>query len=170
MRHPAYADVVEFLHFEAELLDEDRLDEWLALLAPEINYFMAVRATTERTDADRGTSTDIGHFDDDYNSIAFRVRRLMLPNAWSENPPSRTRRFITNIRVDAADPDDPNAPLNARSYILLMRNRGDDIGYQCLSAERRDVLRRADTGLLLADRMIIPDQATLGINNLSVFL
>ena len=36
-------EVAEFLYREAELLDERRYDEWLALLADDIRYWMPMR-------------------------------------------------------------------------------------------------------------------------------
>ena len=36
-------DVAQFLYAEAELLDERRHDEWLALLAEDIRYWMPMR-------------------------------------------------------------------------------------------------------------------------------
>ncbi|WP_288144518.1 aromatic-ring-hydroxylating dioxygenase subunit beta, partial [Acinetobacter baumannii] len=41
--------------------------------------------------------------DDSYFYLKGRVRRLTSGISWSEEPPSRTRRLITNIRVTPID-------------------------------------------------------------------
>jgi hypothetical protein len=43
-----YLEVVQFLSDEAALLDADRLEDWLALLAEDISYLMPVRVTRLR--------------------------------------------------------------------------------------------------------------------------
>ena len=44
---PLYNDVLDFLHEEAELLDEDRLGEWLGMLGPEpVSYTHLTLPTT----------------------------------------------------------------------------------------------------------------------------
>ena len=42
---------------------------------------------------------DMGHFDEDLYSLRKRVQRLTTDHAWTEDPPSRTRHFVTNIRT-----------------------------------------------------------------------
>jgi 3-phenylpropionate/cinnamic acid dioxygenase small subunit len=86
---------------------------------------------------------------------------------WAENPVSRTRRFITNVRVHRTDKDDEFA---VTSSILLVRSRYDEDKLGLLSAERNDVIRRTDDGFRLVSRDILADQATLGLANLAVFL
>jgi 3-phenylpropionate/cinnamic acid dioxygenase small subunit len=86
---------------------------------------------------------------------------------WAENPVSRTRRFITNIRVHHTGVDNE---YKVTSSILLVRSRYDEDKLGLLSAERIDVIRRTDEGLRIARRDILADQATLGLANLAVFL
>ena len=96
-------EVYSFLIAEAELLDQHRYRDWLALLTDDVHYQMPVRVTTGR-----GTETDVlgamSHFDEDRYSLGKRVERLETDHAWTEDPPSRTRRFVTNVRVSAARP------------------------------------------------------------------
>jgi p-cumate 2,3-dioxygenase beta subunit len=42
---------------------------------------------------------------DDALRIRSRVKQLLGKSAWAENPHSRTRRMITNVRVPGADGD-----------------------------------------------------------------
>jgi 3-phenylpropionate/cinnamic acid dioxygenase small subunit len=163
-----YNEVLEFLYDEAALLDHQRFDEWAALLAEDLSYTAPLRVT--RTGAEKGNTIvrSTKHFDDDYLSIMGRLGRLKTKSAWAEDPPSRTRRLITNILVWQADKPDE---LEVRSYLLLARSRYENYEYQLLSAERNDRLRRAPGGgFKLARREILVDQSTLGVPNLAVFL
>lgn len=150
---------------EAELLDGGRFAEWLALLEPDVTYEVPVRVTRER-----GRGSDVSEmqlFQDDRETLRLRVERLRTDFAWAEDPPSRTRHFVSNVRVNGTD--EPDA-FEVRSYLLLYRNRGGDAGADLLSGERQDVWRRVDGGWRLARRRVLVDQATLGIKNLAVFL
>jgi 3-phenylpropionate/cinnamic acid dioxygenase small subunit len=160
-----YAAVAEWLIDEAELLDRNRFDEWRTRLASDLHYHMPVRESLIRTDGD-GVAEGYAHFDENYASMDVRIKRLALDTAWAEDPPSRTRRFVSNVRVRARD----DGELDVSSYLLLLRNRGDSPDYELISCERRDVLRPDGTSFLLVSREIIVDQATLGVVNLAVFL
>lgn len=164
----AYNEVVEFLYDEAALLDRQRFDEWAELLAEDLEYIAPLRLS--RTGAEKANTVvyTTKHFDDDYLSIMGRLGRLKTKSAWAEDPPSRTRRFITNVLVWQTDKADE---LQVTSYLLLARSRYENHEYQILSAERNDRLRRLSVGgFKLARREILLDQSTLGVPNLAVFL
>jgi 3-phenylpropionate/cinnamic acid dioxygenase small subunit len=108
------------------------------------------------------------HFDDDYLSMMGRLGRLKTRSAWTEDPPSRSRRLVTNILVWHTDRADE---LEVRSNLLLARCRYENYEYQLLTAARTDVLRRMPAGgFRIARREVIVDQSSLGVPNLSVFL
>ena len=95
-----------------------------------------------------------------------RVRRLRSPGAFSEDPPSRTRHFVSNVRVRLGDRE---GEVEVVSNLLLYRSRGESTHYDLFSAERRDVVRHVDGSWKLARRDILLDQAVLGAQDLSVF-
>jgi PAH dioxygenase small subunit len=159
-----YAAVSEWLIEEAEMLDQGRFEDWLACLAPDVEYSMPVRESVSRADGD-GVAADYSHFDENYASMSARVKRLATDSAWAESPPSRARRFVTNLRVRPQD----GGEVGVSSYLLVLRSRGDSPSYEILSCERRDVLRPDGPGFQLARREIIVDQATLGVVNLALF-
>lgn len=159
-------EILELLYHEAELLDGGRLDEWLDLLADDVVYQMPVRLTRERGRPD-DSSTEMQFFWDDRASLELRVRRLKTEYAWAEDPPSRTRHFITNVRIrPGAVPDE----LEVRSNVLIYRNRGGDADHDLISGERREVWRRANGAWRLARRVFLVDQATLATRNLAIFV
>ena len=159
-------EVLDFLYREAELMDNGHLEEWLALLTDDVQYRMPVRLTRERTSpTDR--STEMQFFWDDRGTIELRIRRLRTDFAWAEDPPSRTRHFVSNVRIAAAAGSDE---LNVWSYVLVYRNRGDGAGHELISGERRDLLRRVAGAWRLARREVIIDQASLANQNLAIFV
>lgn len=157
---------VEFLNHEAELLDENRMEEWLALVDEQIHYRIPLRVTRERT-AGLGFSEEGAFLDVDWNMLHTRVLRLAGEYAWAEDPPSRTRRLVANVRVAAAD--DP-AFVDVRSNFLLYRGRYDFPEYSVLCGERFDVLRVREDGFALYKRLVRLDQTTLSVDNLALFL
>jgi 3-phenylpropionate/cinnamic acid dioxygenase small subunit len=160
--------VQRFLHLDSFLLDHNRLAEWLNILAPDLRYFVPVRQTLDRANKDNEFSTTIGHMDDDFDSIAMRVHRLVnTKTAWSEDPASRVRRFVTNVAVWKTDVE---GEFNVNSYLLMTRNRFYEENYQLLSAERHDRVRRKGESFELVRREVRMDQAVLGMPNLAIFL
>ena len=163
---PEYWRCVDFLVDEAAALDENRAEDWLGMLHPEVDYRVPMRITRERT-AGLGFSNEGYHLYENHGTLALRVERLSGDYAWAEDPPSRTRRFVTNFRVFAAEGTDD---LRVCSNLLLYRERLDDPAPQLLSAERRDDLRELDGDLRLARRLVLLDHATLHTPNLGIFL
>jgi 3-phenylpropionate/cinnamic acid dioxygenase small subunit len=159
-----------WLYHEAQLLDEGRFDEWLDMLTDDIVYEAPVRLTKELGQGGESAYKAIGnqyHFLEDRNTLGLRVERLKTDFAWAEDPPSRTRRFVSNVRVDGGSTQDE---VKMRSYLLLYRNRGEDTHADLLSAERQDVFLRGAGGWKLSSRLILIDQAILGMKNLGVML
>src|SRR5919204_827941 len=158
-------EAVSWLDREAMLLDDGRFDEWLDLLTDDVGYLVPVRLTRERGS---GPDTHAGtpHFLEDARTLRLRVERLKTEFAWAEDPPSRTRRFVTNVRPRAT----ADGGVEVRSYLLVYRNRGDDSGAELISAERHDHLRRTSRGLKLSQRQVRLDQSTLGVRNLALML
>ncbi|HUQ27527.1 MAG TPA: aromatic-ring-hydroxylating dioxygenase subunit beta [Usitatibacter sp.] len=90
------SEVEDFLYHEAALLDEWRLDEWLALLTDDARY------QVPSNDAPMGDPKDtLFLIADDMQRIRGRVARLKDPHAHAEFPHSRTRRIVTNVRVES---------------------------------------------------------------------
>jgi 3-phenylpropionate/cinnamic acid dioxygenase small subunit len=160
------AEIEEFLFHEAELLDSGRFQEWLDLLADDILYQMPVRMTRERAQG-ADLSEEMQFFWDDKATLTLRVERLKTEFAWAEDPPSRTRHFVSNVRVrPTANPDE----VAVRSYVLIYRTRGDMARHDLLSGERRDLLRRVGGAWKLAKRSFVVDQTVLGTRNLAIFV
>ena len=162
-----YNQVLTFLYEEATLLDQIRLQEWGERLATDLVYTVPLRHTRLQAEQSASIVRTVQHYHDDYRSIMGRILRLSGKSAWAEDPPSRTRRLVTNVFVEETE----NAnEFVATSYLLLTRNRFKDHHVDIVSGERRDVLRLGEDGFKLARREVILDQAVLGTPNLAVFL
>jgi biphenyl 2,3-dioxygenase beta subunit len=157
-------EVEEFLYREASLLDERRLDEWLALTTDDIHYWMPIRRTTTAKEIDSEFTKPGGmaFFDDDKNMLGLRVQRLQVGRAWAEDPPSRTRHVVTNVRILGVDGNDITAASNFMLYRTRLNSEEDSwIG------RREDVLRREAGALKLARRYIYLDQTVILAQNMS---
>lgn len=161
-----YNRLLESLYDEAAALDERRFDDWVAMLAKDLVYQAPIRMTRTGVNRDRDVMRTMFHFDEDYSSILMRTGRLQK-SAWAEDPPSRCRRFITNVRVGECE---TAGEYEVVSYLYLERSRGDNPHNEQLTAERRDVWRAVDGTYVLVQREIIVDQSVLGMSNLAVFL
>jgi phthalate 3,4-dioxygenase beta subunit len=163
---PLYHEVVDWLYAEADLLDRHEHRAWLDLLTDDIRYVVPVRVTTAHS-LDGSALQDMAHFDENRYSLRKRVERFETEHAWAEDPPSRTRHFVTNIRCfEGASAGE----VAAESNLLLFRSRGDVQDHDLLCGRRNDTLRRTPDGLRLARREVILDESVLRTQNLAVFL
>jgi phthalate 3,4-dioxygenase subunit beta len=151
---------------EAYILDRHDYAAWLDLLTEDIHYYMPVRVTTA-LGAGFDTAPEMAHFDEDKYSLARRVARFQTEHAWTEDPPSRVRRHVTNVRTFETDND---RELVVESAVLLYRSRGDVREAAVVSAGRQDVLRPTDRGWQLARRHIAVDDSVIRMQNLAMFL
>lgn len=159
-----YAEVVDWIHTECELLDEYREREWLErMVSQDIVYQVPLRQTVERSRG-FGFADTTYHLDERYGSLESRVARNETQFAWAEDPPSRVRHYVTNIRVSGADEE-----LQVRSNVMVYRTRQDQFDPQLLGGERHDVLRREDGVLKLVNRRMLLDLTVIGTHNLSIF-
>lgn len=162
----AVTTLTQAVYREARLLDEERYDEWLALLSEDIVYRMALAGRRFRTD--RSPPTPVGRgtvFDDDFARLKLRIDRLQSGLVWAENPRNFVRRAVSNVEVYSADAQNE---ARVHSVIVIHRNRIDGIT-KLLTAGRKDIWREDDDGWLLAARDIALNHAVLPDSNLNVF-
>ncbi len=160
------ADVQDFLYREALALDERRFRDWLEFLADDIIYEVPVRVTREGL-ADWELSPTSRIFDDNKQTLEVRVRRLETDFSWAEQPPSRTRHYITNVIVDFTDEADE---FLVSSNCFIYRSRGDDPNPSLYSLFRKDTIRRTVDGWRVARRWAALDQSLINAHNMSIFI
>jgi len=157
-------EVEQFLYAEAALLDARRYREWLGLVASDVHYWMPIRRTMTSADLDREFTRlgDIAYFDDDFELLDMRVRKLEAGSAWSEDPPSRSRHFVSNVRILEVAGDE----ITADACFHLHRTRlNTDV--DSWMGRRVDVLRRAGDSFLLVRRHLFLDQTVILSTNMS---
>ncbi|MGG0474935.1 aromatic-ring-hydroxylating dioxygenase subunit beta [Priestia aryabhattai] len=156
----------KWLYTEAQLLDDIRFDEWFELMHSSLRYQMPVRINKEGTERP-DYSADMFTFNDDIELLKLRVERLKTDYAWAEIPPSRTRRFVSNVRViDFIE----GTQAVVKSYLLIYRSRSTDIHHDLISGERNDEFIFEDGQWKLSKRVFIVDQTTINTRNLAIFV
>ncbi len=158
-------EIEQFLYYEAWLLDEGRFYEWLDLFTDDARYWMPVRETTESRESMSPPEgvTALPLFDDDKSFLVTRVRRFDTGLAHAEQPPSRTRHLVSNVRIE---PDGADA-VRVYSSFLVLQTRFE-ISQSLFSGKREDSLRRVADGWRIAGRKIFLDQ-TLLPRSISIF-
>ncbi len=162
-------EISQFLYREADLLDKRQFEKWYELLDDDLHYYMPVRFNRMRREINHEYSyhNEVAHFDDDKAGIWKRIRRLNTPQAWAEDPPSRTRHTVTNIQcLHTHNPDEVLVKCNFYLYRSRLEHQVDNfIG--C----REDLLRRDDDGggWKIVKRYIYLDQTIILANNISFF-
>ncbi len=152
-------EIEDFFFHEAEVLDGWALDEWLKLLTGDAAYYVP---PTDKPQASHHDTLFI--IADDILRLRERVLRLKDPACHVEYPPSRTRRFITNVRVREA-----GEFIDARANFIVYRDRrGGDI--RTFTGEYRNRLVRIDGELKIAERRAILDSEELGALGMVSFI
>ena len=165
-------EIEDFLYREADLLDERHYDEWLALLADDVRYWMPMRRNVKVDDLEREFTRegrDISWFDEGKETLTRRVRQIQTGIHWAEEPVSRISHMVSNIRVLEANPSwgEP-AELTVRCRFLVYRNRVET-ETDILVGKREDLLRRVGSDWRIARRKILLDQNVLLSKNLTIF-
>jgi 3-phenylpropionate/cinnamic acid dioxygenase small subunit len=160
-------ELEEFLFLEAALLDDRRFEEWVSLFSDDLEYWMPVRSTRLARDAEHEFAQfgEGAFFDDDKASMEQRVRKLRTGYAWSEDPPSRVRHFISNVRI-LERPDDGSIRLSCNFLIYRSRLEVDEDWWV---GRREDVVSRTGESWQIVKRHIFLDQVVLDSKNLSSF-
>jgi len=160
-------EVEQFLYREARLLDEENYGGWLELLTDDFHYW--VPGVENRGRKDPLGSYPVGHmayFDDSKSDLERRVKRFTSDTAWSENPPTKQFHSITNIELMPAEGEDD---LTVHSLTTVYRGRYEGTG-DILYGRREDRLRRVESELRLARRMVVISHNILQSKNLNTFL
>lgn len=172
-------DISEFMHHEADLLDERRFEEWLDLLDDDIEYTMPLRLNLRHDEIDDEATRageDVCWFDEGKSTLTKRVEQIRTGEHWAEEPFSRVSHIVSNIRIHSVKPEagDGNVTRGSRPAevevgcrFIVYRNR--------VAAEtdlwvgrRTDTLRATPDGWLLRRRHLLLDQNVLLAKNLTV--
>ncbi|WP_162186108.1 aromatic-ring-hydroxylating dioxygenase subunit beta [Amycolatopsis jejuensis] len=152
------AAVSDFLFYEAELIDEWRLEEWRSLFTADGIYWIPAR-NGDDVDATRETS----HVYDDQSRLEERVWRLTHGPAYRQLPRSEMSHLVSNIRIADATADD----LVVTSRFVLSEVRYDR--GQTLAGKATHVLRRTESFRIARKRVDLVGSAS-PLTNLTMIL
>jgi len=165
-------EIEELLYREADLLDERHYEEWLALLAEDVRYWMPMRRNVKFGEEEREftrAGQDISWFDEGKETLTRRVKQILTGIHWAEEPVSRISHMVSNVRLVEVNPSaEAPAEVLVKCRFLIYRNRVET-ETDILVGKREDLLRRADGQWQIARRKIVLDQNVLLTKNLTFF-
>jgi p-cumate 2,3-dioxygenase beta subunit len=145
-------EVEDLLFLEASLIDEWEMDEWLALWCPDGRYLVP---TNDNPDAD--PDHDLMYAAHDLRLLKGLVGRLKSVHAHREYPWSKTRHFVSNVRMLGTDADG-DIGVGAAFQVWRFRNKDQD----CYVGRYQYRLRLdPEKGLRLVEKRITLDAWTL---------
>lgn len=166
------SDVERFLYDEAAALDERRYHDWLGMLTEDIHYWAPLMRTVLLKDTEElewGRPGEQAYFDDDIEMLTQRVAKLDTGYSWSEDPPSRTRHMVNNVRIMAERQTDKGLEVDLSLIFFCYRSRLDN-DIDIWVGRREETLRRVEGVWKISKRHILLDQVVLNSKNISSFL
>jgi len=139
--------VEDFLFQEADLIDEWRLPEWLALFTEDAHYY--VPSTDVAPDA--SPDNNLFYIADDRFRLGERVARLMKRTAHAEFPRSKVRHLVSNVRLDSAS----DKEVRARASFVAYRTK-DGITDQYIGSYRYRLMT-SNGGFRISEKRCILD-------------
>jgi p-cumate 2,3-dioxygenase subunit beta len=147
VRDPALlSEVEQFLFHEAHLLDSWQLDEWLALMHPDVVYRVPAPGSDH---LDHRATLQV--INDQHLQLSGRVTRLKSKHAHAESPRSRTRRLVGNVRAEQV-----GDVLVAHSNFHVMRTRLGQLDH-FIGSYRHTLVRTGEGALLVRERVATLD-------------
>lgn len=171
-----YLSIQQFYYREARLLDDRQFQQWLGLLTEDVQYCVPARhvplpdIAARDTEAFHEVTPEFGEAgeppfrDDNFLTLGLRASRALKAKAWAENPPARTRRFVSNIEPVAIG----EGQWQVFSHFMLSYSRhGRD---NCMyTGQRIDRLREIDGQWKLAHREVRLDWNVITAPSLGLF-
>ncbi len=164
-RNNSREEIMDFLFAESELLDSNRLEKWIDMLTEDVVYTIPIRRLVARGSGEQFDMN--GYFaKDDYKSLMARVARLKKESAWTEEVPSPTRHFISNIRIEKSD----EGETTVKSNVLVLRYSNGGNTVIMISGERLDKIVNENGKLKLSNRTVFLDRNTLNSDGLTYII
>lgn len=163
---PVYLSLLRQLNYEARLLDQIRHEEWLELIADDVNYWAPLAARRLRNEKALTDDPYSGfYFNDLKPHLVMRATRLASGMVWCEDPVNHVRHLVSNVEVfDTANPDE----VKVYSAVDLHRSRLDS-KHKRITYGRSDIWRQHGSQWLLAMRRVDFDHNGTIDSNLNLF-
>jgi 3-phenylpropionate/cinnamic acid dioxygenase small subunit len=141
-----------FLFEEAALLDRRAYETWLGLVSEKIQYRVQARIIRDAG----GEPANYLVISEDHEMLTRRAKQISTPKlTHAENPPTFTRRFVSNLVGFKSG----QGEFVTRCNILIYRHRLDSPDFGIYAGERVDSLCEHRQSFLLTRREVQLDQA-----------
>ncbi|MGB3469344.1 MAG: aromatic-ring-hydroxylating dioxygenase subunit beta [Erythrobacter sp.] len=135
-----------FVEREAQLLDQMRYEEWVALFLPDARYWVPV--SLDQPSPEAGPS----HFHDDIQVLMVRTHRLANPRAFGAEPSPRTVHIVSGVSCEEGE---DGLKVTSSQIMLEYRDRGNyDEDLRLFGGQVTHHLRRVDGALRIAQKRI----------------
>jgi len=135
-----------FVEREAQLLDQMRYEEWVALFLPDARYWVPV--SLDQPSPEAGPS----HFHDDIQVLMVRTHRLANPRAFGAEPSPRTVHTVSGV---SSEESEDGLKVTSSQIMLEYRDRGNyDEDLRLFGGQVTHHLRRVDGALRIAQKRI----------------
>lgn len=143
-------DAQAFLAAEARMLDEGRLDDWLALTTEDVVYWVPVN------EDDASPDTHLSIVYDDRARLSTRIWRIAESNLnHTQEPPSRSLRMIANVEVESAErADEVVLRCNATLYTYRAGAQRRDLALELIPLRGTYRLRRVGNAWKIAFKKV----------------
>lgn len=141
-------ELVDFVAFEAALLDAGRHDDWLALFAEDGHYWVPLQGSRQ---ADPFSHHSIAY--EDRMLLQLRIERLKNPRAHSQHPRSTCQHVLQRSFVEPGDGAvDRGETQRLRTPFLYVEARGDE--QTMLVGTCRHLLSRSDGAWKIREKRV----------------
>ncbi len=93
-----YRAICAFLYREARYLDDRQWDQWLALYAPQVEYWMPAWDDDDQLTEDPHSQISLIYYPD-RNGLEDRVFRIKTERSGASTPEPRTSHNVSNVEV-----------------------------------------------------------------------
>ncbi|MDX2424691.1 MAG: 3-phenylpropionate/cinnamic acid dioxygenase subunit beta [Cycloclasticus sp.] len=158
--------IERFLTAEARTLDEERYDDWLAMLDESIIYKLPIPMNDYRRNRPgKTTLRETFIYDESFEKLKQRAAREDTGMVWLNDPPTRHIRTVTNIESFLT----AEANLyEVRSKFTLLRSRRDRDRVSH-TGSRIDLIKETENGFKIMSRTIYLPERLVIDKNLNMF-
>jgi benzoate/toluate 1,2-dioxygenase beta subunit len=161
--NPQFADAVsddeirKFVYRESRLLDEGRIEDWLAIWAPDARYW--VPSSGDDLSLDR-----VQLILDDRDRLEERVYRLTHADAHAQEPRSQTTHLVSGVEIDRASAAD--VVVHAALVIVELRHEVQQI----YAGRVRYTVRASSDRLELVEKRVLLTRNSEVLGNMTFLI
>ncbi len=157
-------EVAAFLYREARLADEGHYDDWEALLADEMHYWVPL-GPAEGDPADQ-----LSYINDTRARLATRLRQLGTGRRHAQTPRSPMRRVVSNIELLPSGDAPADEVVVGSNFVLYELAAQATHELRVWPGRATHRLRRTDDGFRMTAKWVELVHASQGLPNLTFLI